>query len=1102
MTCLASGRQVRIRVTILAVLAVLMIEGDTPAAHEHIHTHRKLTAAAFRLLNSDFFRNHADGEEFIIGQIAQGAIDEDNCIGTSLGRNWEFHPNYFSHFLPTLTGVSPVATAGCSIDGQTATDAATRAGRLWSMARDDYLAGKRQSAYRILGRVLHLLEDMTSPAHVHDDPHGKLLPSCGQDADDFENWGHCDGQFDHISDYVIDGSAHRPCSPVNGIVVGDPIHATITCRLWWALERLYGGRPAGGTGSEDPVVPTTSELDAHRNIAFSYIRHVRDFTRTFTFFRADLLDPTNATDVQPDSELRRMLRGSTINDCGFGVTDNGLCDVANGWTISGPHQAIGGTLGQCYRSEGTGDIREEWWLGGPGCTRNEEGGLHNPTQVFGYAYLENSGGDSAAPFIPLRYGCAAAESEHCGDLHGTVTARSKPFFARLYGDHANHQDPFVPVASTGKTQLRIYGDVLYATAVAYGAGLLEAFVESVDDPSTVTLDKTALRFGAVTDGFTFLSQTSAQTVQLTESGHGHVPWTASSNRPWLSVTPSSGTGSASLSIAVRSTGAPATGEATGSITFTLGNTPSTVGPVAVTLSTTTASASTPPSGFVDTPLDNTTGVAGSMPVTGWAIDDIEVARVMICRGATTGEAPGANADCGGAANIYLGDAVFIDGARPDIQAAFPHVPRNSRAGWGFMVLTNMLPGGGNGVYSFHVYAIDREGKSAFLGTRTITAANAASVKPFGAIDTPAQGGTASGSNYINFGWALTPLPKTIPTDGSTIAVLIDGVSVGQATYNNARSDIAGLFPGLNNSGGAVGFKPIDTSTLTNGLHTIVWVVSDDHGATEGIGSRYFNVVNGAGFLTAAATSAPPRMSPSSLTSLPMDRSPTWGRRGLDANAPWQAYRPGGTGRTIVRGEEIDRIELQFDAGPSDQYAGYLRVAGELNALPVGSSLDAARGRFIWQPGVGFVGAYDLVFVRSTDNLPTSYAEVRVILAPKGTGRVGPQVVIDVPRSQVAVSQPFMVGGWAVDLNATSGTGIAAVHVWAYPIGGGAPTFVGTAAHGPRSDVAALHGDRFIDAGYGLFVQGLVPGGYDLAVFAWSTEAGDFVPAKVVRVNVQ
>ena len=36
---------------------------------------------------------------------------------------------------------------------------------------------------------------------------------------------------------------------------------------------------------------------------------------------------------------------------------------------------------------------------------------------------------------------------------------------------------------------------------------------------------------------------------------------------------------------------------------------------------------------------------------------------------------------------------------------------------------------------------------------------------------------------------------------------------------------------------------LDTRTLSNGVHTIAWSVSDDAAHTEGIGSRYFTVVN-------------------------------------------------------------------------------------------------------------------------------------------------------------------------------------------------------------------------------------------------------------------
>ena len=72
---------------------------------------------------------------------------------------------------------------------------------------------------------------------------------------------------------------------------------------------------------------------------------------------------------------------------------------------------------------------------------------------------------------------------------------------------------------------------------------------------------------------------------------------------------------------------------------------------------------------------------------------------------------------------------------------------------------------------------------------------------------------------------------------------MDGAPVGHPTYNLYRADIATLFPGYVNSDGAIGYFPLDTTALANGLHTIAWSVSDDLGRTEGIGSRYFWVAN-------------------------------------------------------------------------------------------------------------------------------------------------------------------------------------------------------------------------------------------------------------------
>ncbi len=64
-------------------------------------------------------------------------------------------------------------------------------------------------------------------------------------------------------------------------------------------------------------------------------------------------------------------------------------------------------------------------------------------------------------------------------------------------------------------------------------------------------------------------------------------------------------------------------------------------------------------------------------------------------------------------------------------------------------------------------------------------------------------------------------------------------------------------------------------------------------------------------------------------------------------------------------------------------------------------------------------------------------------------------------------------------------------------------FLGEAAYGgARPDVASVYGDQFRDAGFGLTVQGLLPGNYDIAVFPWSSVTGRFMPATVVRLTVR
>jgi hypothetical protein len=130
---------------------------------------------------------------------------------------------------------------------------------------------------------------------------------------------------------------------------------------------------------------------------------------------------------------------------------------------------------------------------------------------------------------------------------------------------------------------------------------------------------------------------------------------------------------------------------------------------------------------------------------------------------------------------------------------------------------------------------------------------------------------------------------------------------------------------LANSNGAIGFFYIDTTTLANGVHTISWNVYDNQGRGDGIGSRYFTVLNAGNI---AVSNEEPVVAPS-------------GEHG---------------DTTDVEIEELDRVGLKLGAA-----RGYLLVQGERRPLPVGSSIKS--GVFYWQAGLGFLGEYQLVFER-------------------------------------------------------------------------------------------------------------------------------------------
>jgi hypothetical protein len=110
--------------------------------------------------------------------------------------------------------------------------------------------------------------------------------------------------------------------------------------------------------------------------------------------------------------------------------------------------------------------------------------------------------------------------------------------------------------------------------------------------------------------------------------------------------------------------------------------------------------------------------------------------------------------------------------------------------------------------------------------------------------------------------------------------------------------------------------------------------------------------------------------------------------------------------------------------------------------------------------------------------------------------------LDGPANNSTVSQPFNVGGWALDQSSTNGPGVDALHVWAFPLAGGSGIFLGaTFTGGPRPDVGAVFGSQFNTSGFNMQVTGLPVGDYVINVYARNTRWQEFDQLKQVLVHV-
>ncbi|MCP4214936.1 MAG: BACON domain-containing protein [bacterium] len=471
-------------------------------------------------------------------------------------------------------------------------------------------------------------------------------------------------------------------------------------------------------------------------------------------------------------------------------------------------------------------------------------------------------------------------------------------------------------------------------------------------PAEIIINRTRLNFGGIGT-----LATGTQTFLIDNAGEAPLNWTVNCDASWLSCTPKQGEDFGEIAVTVDGT-ALAPGTYSHSISVSAEgavNSPQTLPVYFVVYES--GAPSIPPFGSWDTPADNAV-VSGSVSFGGWALDNIDTMYVKLYR------KEGSNW-------VYLGEAVFVEDARPDVEEIYSNFPRSYRAGWGYMLLTHFLPENGNGSFTLRVKAFDKEGNATVLGTRTLVCNNKDAVRPFGAIDTPAPGATVSGSDVKNNGWVLTPPPNKIPEDGKTIMVWVDGANVGNPVYNLFREDIAALFPDYANSGGAGAKFHMDTTTYDDGMHTIAWIAVDSAGNVDGIGSRYFTIRN-RGLQRTGKQNKTMRLAALSrlpgktkgLHDISLRPEAVAVKKGFDSNRDAVFHSPGKNGNIDVSIKETEPVHINLNTGAKagTEYWAYALRGHKQVVLPVGSRFDSASGVFHWQPGPGFIGRYSFLFL--------------------------------------------------------------------------------------------------------------------------------------------
>jgi uncharacterized protein (TIGR03437 family) len=234
-----------------------------------------------------------------------------------------------------------------------------------------------------------------------------------------------------------------------------------------------------------------------------------------------------------------------------------------------------------------------------------------------------------------------------------------------------------------------------------------------------------------------------------------------------------------------------------------------------------ASTANPIRGHIDYPVRGSS-LAGVFSVSGWALS---------------------------ASDLVTGVSLLVDGqsfgnaaygaSRPDVCVVYPVSPACNGAddglGWSASLNSGKLS---NGNHVLEATVTTAGGHRASLST-TFVVSNALNSRPAHIdFDVPAGNSNPFLGLAVFSGWAVNT-----STTVNSLAVAIDGVPYGAATYNLPRPDVCAIYPAAPNCSTGVGWSfGLDTTQLTDGTHTLGITENNADGSFDS-GSITFVVAN-------------------------------------------------------------------------------------------------------------------------------------------------------------------------------------------------------------------------------------------------------------------